>query len=159
MTSSEGDRAADRGSFDALHVAADRFEAIFQVLKEAPNLPDQVLGPLEGGTVDVASAVRVAREIERRLENAAFVKLMIFYPEREAEMNEFWFPSNVGQPEEPGEVEAFVNRDLVDSWRDLAAAVLTSFSERELSLRTGYTIGELERACRPLINSRTRQSP
>jgi hypothetical protein len=151
MAPGDGGGAVGCGSSKVLLIASDQFEIIFQILKEVPNLPDQLLARLRKMVGDVTLAVQSAREIDGIIEGAATVKLVIGHPESAAEANRPPFSSVAGPSVAYGEIEAFVSRGLLQVWTVLVEAVLESFSERELSLRTGYSRGDLERACGLLL--------
>jgi hypothetical protein len=147
MDSSDGFDLGRCDDLEVLLIDSDQFEIVFQILNEAPNLPDRILSRLDKeGIGDVDSVVQAARSISGKLEGIAVVKFVINNPSLAKEVDGRRLFSIVDNSVNPGQIEVLVNRDLLDAWKVLTEVVLEFFSELELRFRTGYYREDLEQA-------------
>ncbi|MFE3457706.1 hypothetical protein ACFXKD_09170 [Nocardiopsis aegyptia] len=131
-----------------ISATSDQYRKIYQVIKEGPELSDKLLDHLGLDSNEAVSAVRAAREVGKNMESVSTLRIKVTDPDPEPRSSEPLFIEFSSRPSALDTYEATIDRRLFQTWKILAKSVLTSSSERELWLRTGYSSDELELAYR-----------
>lgn len=136
-----------------LRIGSDEFEVIFQITKEIYSLPGERL--LEVGYPPAVAGYLLAalRAVRGRMENASFVQFY-FVPEVNCDYQVPPVAQLRANPRDSSPTDISIDIPLAAAidWHALASEIASSLGEREVFLRTGYSVEEVRGALHALTN-------
>jgi hypothetical protein len=150
MTSNDSDRERVPGS---LRLGPGEFEMIFQVTKELRSLSGERLIEIGYGPTQVDYLLTALRVVRAHAEDVSIIQFD-FNPGNIGEplTTNPVLQSNVDPNDRPTvEVRMEIPWGIAADWYALANAIILALGERELFLRTGYSVDEVREAIRSLV--------
>ncbi|HEX6467773.1 MAG TPA: hypothetical protein VF069_01660 [Streptosporangiaceae bacterium] len=146
-----GDDRASRASWSQIILKPKQFEVIYQITHELSNCPDERLDQEGMSPEGVAVLIECIDSLRSLVERSSMVRIRVI-DEPNVDFQEFSALNPVSEySRNEWEAVGELPQDIAAIWQQLLRFVVSWLGQRELFLRTGYSLNEVNAAIDELV--------